>query len=86
MYRVLLSAVASLLLAVGCCCPQTAETGTVNSTCPMGLEPVVASGGTTIWKGQEIGFCCPRCAPLFAALSTAEQAEALMAVDVVVSE
>jgi len=34
----------------------------VNSLCPsMKKGKVKAKGGSTVWKGKKIGFCCPGC-------------------------
>jgi hypothetical protein len=39
----------------------------VNSMCPIGLEPVEADGGTAEHNGYTIGMCCPGCAAEFSA-------------------
>lgn len=38
---------------------------TVNSMCPIGLEPVEADGGTAEHNGYTVGMCCPGCATEF---------------------
>lgn len=47
----------------------------VNAMCPIGEEPIVASAGTTTYKGFTIGFCCPGCAGEFEAWDDAKKAE-----------
>lgn len=39
-----------------------AKVDPVNSLCPiMKKGKVKAKGGSTVWKGNKIGFCCPGC-------------------------
>jgi len=59
--------------------PAAASTAAkpVNANCPIGGEPITADGGTASFKGQTIGFCCPKCAPKFNALDDAGKLAAL---------
>ena len=49
----------------------------INANCPIGGEPIEADGGTATFKGQTIGFCCPKCAPKFNELDDAGKLAAL---------
>jgi hypothetical protein len=59
--------------------PAVASTAAkpVNANCPIGGEPIAADGGTATFKGQTIGFCCPKCAPKFNAMDDAAKLAAL---------
>jgi len=59
--------------------PAAASTAAkpINSNCPIGGEAITADGGTATFKGQTIGFCCPKCAPKFNALDDAGKVAAL---------
>lgn len=35
-----------------------------NTTCPISGNPV-EDGNAITWQGQEVGMCCPKCAPKF---------------------
>jgi Cu+-exporting ATPase len=41
--------------------------GTANGLCPVMHNPVKASGGNVLYRGEKIGFCCPGCARKFLA-------------------
>lgn len=63
---------------------QASASEHVNQLCPMGNERVVKSGGSSEWRGMNVGFCCAMCQPLFEQLSDAEKINAMTRVDVVV--
>lgn len=72
------------LSVLACGAPEEiqAEGPPVNALCPgMGGE-VKDFGGTTVWKGHVIGFCCPPCKPEFEAKSDEDKAAALAEVGV----
>lgn len=72
----------AISLTVACGVAGEGVPNTANALCPMGREPVLESGGSTTWKGIEVGFCCARCLPMFEALSDEEKAQALAEVGV----
>ncbi len=37
----------------------------INAMCPIGKEPIEATGGSAVYKGKTIGFCCPGCVDEF---------------------
>jgi YHS domain-containing protein len=45
----------------------------VNSMCPIGKEPVESDGGSTVYKGKTIGFCCKGCIKKFGAWDEAKK-------------
>lgn len=47
----------------------------VNTTCPIGKEPVDPSAGTVEYKGKAIGMCCPGCGKQFLAWEDARKDE-----------
>jgi len=49
----------------------------VNANCPIMGDPIEADGGTTIFMGHTVGFCCPKCIPKFDALDDAGKVAAL---------
>jgi YHS domain-containing protein len=49
--------------------------GPINAMCPIGEEPIVASAGTTTYRGHTIGLCCPGCADEFGAWDAAKKDE-----------
>ncbi len=49
----------------------------VNANCPIMGGKVTSEGGTAIWNGQTIGFCCDGCSEKWAALTDEEKANAL---------
>ena len=51
----------------------TPATVAVNDRCPMMGGKVTADGGSTVWKGKTIGFCCPECIDKWSALSDEEK-------------
>lgn len=65
--------------------PESAESAatsksdaeTVNAICPIMGGKVTSEGGTTEWKGQKIGFCCPGCESEWDALSDSEKSAKL---------
>lgn len=58
--------------------PTAAATAPINAECPMSGEAVdVESGGSTVFKGKTVGFCCAKCAQGFAALDDAGKTAAL---------
>tara|TARA_R110000744_G_scaffold158819_1_gene274854 strand:- start:11006 stop:12001 length:996 start_codon:yes stop_codon:yes gene_type:complete len=44
---------------------ETEASKPVNAMCPIGNETVEADGGSTVYKGKTIGFCCPGCIDKF---------------------
>jgi len=51
------------------------STGPVNSMCPIGGEAVEDDGGSTVYKGNTIGFCCKGCIKKFGAWDEAKKDE-----------
>lgn len=49
----------------------------INANCPIMGNPVEAEGGTVSFKGQTVGFCCPKCVAKFEALDDAGKIAAL---------
>jgi len=49
----------------------------VNDYCPIMGGKVTENGGTAVWKGKLIGFCCPGCEPKWEKLSDEEKAAKL---------
>lgn len=56
----------------------------VNSTCPIGDDPIDAAAHdaslTRQWRGQTVGFCCAGCLGPWDKMSDAERERALAAV------
>ena len=48
--------------AIAAAYPEATSLG--NATCPITGEPV-EEGNSVTWQGQEVGLCCPKCAPEF---------------------
>lgn len=72
--RIAAFAVPALLLAsllVGACgskepkadelATARADAGSVNGLCPIMENPVSPTGGSVVYKGQRVAFCCPGC-------------------------
>ncbi len=71
----------SLALAQDATSQETASAKPVNTMCPIGKEPIVASAGTLEYEGHTIGVCCPGCADAFLAWD-AERKNAFVALAV----
>lgn len=50
-----------------------AQAATVNTYCPIGLEPVQSSVETVSYKGHTVGFCCPGCREMWDATPEADR-------------
>lgn len=60
-------------LALSCNAQKAEHVDTVNSMCPIGLEPVEADGGSAEHNGYTVGMCCPGCAQEFMAWDEADR-------------
>ena len=81
--RMLISAelVVGLALFVGCSQADLPSTNAapVTTVCPIMGHDVSENGGSTIWNGQTIGFCCEGCLPKWDKLSDEDKAAKLAA-------
>ncbi len=59
---------------------KTVASKTVNTTCPIGNEPVDPKVTTASYKGQNVGFCCAGCKGKFEAMSDSDKAAKMAAV------
>ncbi len=91
-YFILLFLAAVVLVSNGCSQPQPVPdvssvpvdtspvtTIPVNTICPIMGGEVMPEGGSAIWKGTTVGFCCEGCAPKWEKLSEEDKAAKLTA-------
>ncbi len=75
----LMTLIAGLSLSVGCTQTEApvADATPVNTLCPIMGHEIAETGGSTVWNGQTIGFCCKACLPKWNDLSDDEKAAKL---------
>lgn len=69
----------SVIFASGCSQSETttASSAPVNTHCPIMGHEIADDGGSTVWNGQTIGFCCEGCLPEWNELSDDDKATKL---------